>query len=309
MQVALFHNASAGSENHTAADLVTWVRRAGHQVLVITSSLRELQSLFGSRPVDLVAVAGGDGTVSLLTCHLAPLPCPLTILPFGTANDVALSLDMRIDSPGELIAGWDRGKILSFHLGSLQCHHASSRGSSVCFAEAVGWGAFADLVSASKSQSRTDDRHTRLRSDRLRFLRQLERAQPRFYQIDIDGSDRSGEYLVVEVLNVPIIGPQLRLCSKNNPGDGLLELVLVGEEDRSALMASLDGSTAAPELALPCYSGRRIDVTCRARNVHIDGEPRQLAVNTPQRFVVELTSRSTPLLVPKVDDRPPRAGK
>ncbi|MGC4066801.1 MAG: diacylglycerol kinase family protein [Polyangiaceae bacterium] len=297
MLVTLFHNAFSGSENHTAADLSACVKRAGHHVVAMTSSLRELQVLLQSKPVDLLVVAGGDGTLSLVTCHVESLPCPLTILPLGTANDVALSLGVA--GPTEaLIAGWNHGRLVPFDLGALQFRNGN--GARVHrFAEAVGWGAFADLVSASALLPKTEDRQTRLRTDRLRFWQQLRRASPRHYHISADGRDFSGRYLMVEVLNVPFIGPRVCLSSKSNPSDGQFELVLVGERERSTLMTNLDDTCPTAELVLPCYSARRIDVQSSTGHAHLDGETLQRIAEPPNEFSIGLDARSARLLVPE----------
>jgi diacylglycerol kinase family enzyme len=46
------------------------------------------------KPWDLVAVAGGDGTVAKAARHMPDRNVPLALLPIGTANNVAHSLDL-----------------------------------------------------------------------------------------------------------------------------------------------------------------------------------------------------------------------
>ena len=71
MRVALLHNASAGSEDHSDAELSAVIRRAGHEVMHVTRRIGELTAALHSSPCDLVVIAGGDGTVGKAACELA----------------------------------------------------------------------------------------------------------------------------------------------------------------------------------------------------------------------------------------------
>ena len=59
------------------------------------------------------------------------------------------------------------------------------------------------------------------------------------FEIAIDGTTIEGDYLLVEVLNMPSVGPNVRLTSEVNPADGLLSVVVAAESDRPALAAYL----------------------------------------------------------------------
>ena len=52
-------------------------------------------------------------------------------------------------------------------------------------------------------------------------------------QITLDGEDLSGEYILLEVMNIQHIGPSLHLAPDANPGDGLLDVVLVKAAHRA----------------------------------------------------------------------------
>src|SRR5690349_77507 len=115
MRVTLLHNQSAGSEDHTAEDLAASIQRAGHNLIGIAATLPELElELRRSRP-ELIAVAGGDGTVGRAACALANFRIPFAILPLGTANNTARTLGIfgELDA---LIAGWQVGRLRGFDL-------------------------------------------------------------------------------------------------------------------------------------------------------------------------------------------------
>lgn len=71
----------------------------------------------GSR---LLLVGGGDGTVSTVAGMLADLPAPrrpvLGVLPLGTANDFARTLDLPVD-PASAISTLTTGKVVDIDLG------------------------------------------------------------------------------------------------------------------------------------------------------------------------------------------------
>jgi len=58
------------------------------------------------KPGDIVAVAGGDGTVGKVARRLIGSPTPIAILPLGTANNIANTLDVTGKSLKELIRSW-----------------------------------------------------------------------------------------------------------------------------------------------------------------------------------------------------------
>src|SRR5215469_12079 len=82
------------------------------------------------RGIDIAIAAGGDGVVGGVITHIAECGLPLGILPLGTANDVARSLDIPQDvqKSAEIIA---QGRQLEVDIGIAQpaeqtLHSASS---------------------------------------------------------------------------------------------------------------------------------------------------------------------------------------
>jgi diacylglycerol kinase (ATP) len=265
MQVTLLHNKSAGSENHAAEELEASLRQAGHEVLDTISTHEELPASLRTRPPELIVIAGGDGTVSRAACALAGGAVPLTVIPLGTANNTALTLGARGDAH-ELAHGWSSGRIVLFDLATLG-------GGEPCtwFSEAVGWGVFPAVIARAHRLSEPDEPKRTLERDRRLFHAVIETAEPRPYEIRVDGVTIAGEFLLVEIMNIPLLGPRLALSPSSDPTDGLLELVVAGATDRAALLELALTGQIASGARLRTFSGKHITVRTKDAAFHRDG--------------------------------------
>lgn len=267
MRVALLHNASAGAKDHAAAELGKVVRQAGHDLTHVVGGVSELTAALHEAPCEVVLVAGGDGTVSRAACELSGWDVPLSVVALGTANNTALSLKLP-ERAKKLVKRLPEAERIPFDLGTLSDGIVRRR-----FAEAVGWGVFPETAAAAK---RTKDKLSSrkgtlqtLKRDRKLFRVTAQRAPARFYRIEIDGRDVSGEYILVEVMNVPLLGPRLLLSERSVPGDGHFELVLAGVGERP-LLEEL-AATGVMSQALRTEQGSRIQVEADEGVLHRDG--------------------------------------
>lgn len=256
MRVALLHNTSAGSEDHTDEELAELVRGVGGKIIHSVGKLDDLTAALQDKRCDLIVVAGGDGTVGRTACELSGWQIPLAILPLGTANNTARSLELPMRLK-KLAKSWATAKKVPFDLGILDDGVQRTR-----FAECMGWGVFAQTIVAAKLRDSSADganvRQT-LRRDRKLFRSLARVLEPRPYEVEVDGRDCSGEYVLVEVMNLSLVGPQLPLSPQSNPSDGQMEVVLVGEEHREAL-----GRVA--KSGLPESGSYRVE---RGRNIRV----------------------------------------
>src|SRR5256885_5736787 len=138
MRVPLIRNPGAGNEGHPGAeDLKRLVRASGHEVSYVSSEQAGWEAAL-DRPADLIAIAGGDGTVGGVAKRVAGRGVPLTALPMGTANNIARTLGLA-DVPIErLIAGWKQGRRVRLDLGA-----ANGPWGARAFVEGAGVGLFA----------------------------------------------------------------------------------------------------------------------------------------------------------------------
>jgi diacylglycerol kinase family enzyme len=231
--VTLLHNDGAGDEDHSADALRSLITAAGHQVAYqATDDPHWHQAL--DAPADLVAIAGGDGTVrQVLTTLIDRTPLPITVIPLGSANNVARAFGLTGRPAEELIAGWEQADRRRFRLGLLRRDAVSD-----VFVETVGGGLFAEAIrQAEPLDGSVDDKVTL----GLRMLRRLiEELPTRPWRVMLDGVDHSGDYLAVEAMVIGETGPQVPLAPAADPEDRHLDVVLITHRDRRLLADYLD---------------------------------------------------------------------
>jgi diacylglycerol kinase (ATP) len=256
MDVTLLVNTSAGKGTHTKGGLRSEVEAAGHRVNVARHKGRSLRRAL-EEAGDLVVAAGGDGTVGRILKALAGRDVPLAILPLGTANNIARSLGVQ-GSVAELVAGWPSARRVRVPVGVVRGPWGETR-----FVESVGLGLLARLMSPSMDRGAPDVEDARERMARLVRTSPLTR-----WRVELDGQDLSGDYLLVEGMNMPCAGPNICLAERGNADDEKLHLVLAGDRERDALGALTRlgelGSVLLPQ------SGRRLTLWGKRKELHVD---------------------------------------
>lgn len=264
MRVILLHNPSAGHGDHSSDELADQLRNAGHDVVACVRKARQLGDALDER-CDVVAAAGGDGTVGKALRATRGTGVPVAALPYGTANNLARALGCAS------IDEWPRAAVRSFDLARLRVDGQPCR-----FAEAFGAGAFARVIHQLDDAPTPAQREARLARDLVYLLSRIDASPLKRYAIDADGDDRSGDYFLVQVVNIPAIGARVPLVPGARFDDGTLELVVAGREHRAPLVAALErllrGEPAAIEL--PTWPVRRVRLAGDLRRYHRDGNLR-----------------------------------
>ena len=279
MRICLYWNHTAGG-GLSLDDLTSVIERAGHSVIRTIDDESDLPSTIGA--AECVVVAGGDGTVARAGRVLAGGPVPLAILPLGTANNIASGLDIRGDIE-QLAARWHDGKVVNIDVGVVE-----GRGGVQRFLESVGCGLVASCIAEGKATLAKDHRETHLTEARELYLESLRDLAPRHYDITLDGERMSREFLLVEALNTPSIGPKLQLTADVSVADGVLSVVLLGESDRDALVRYLtahDADATAPA-GFRSWRVKTIEIASADR-LHVDdrvmetgGSPFSIGIHT-----------------------------
>ena len=248
------------------------LRAAGHKVDYQSSKEKKWHKIL-KKPGEIVAVVGGDGTVGKVARRLIGSPTPIAILPVGTANNVASSLGMSEANLKDLISGWKVARCVHFDVGVAKGPWGSEH-----FIESFGLGLFAETMfgihsSHEKALVQADDPEEEINSV-LKILRgKLRNFKPNKLTIRLDGKDLSGQYVLLEALNVGFVGPNLNLAPKADPLDGLLDIVAVPHGKRQELSKYLTGridGAKQSSLKLRSYQGRHLQVEWEISPAHID---------------------------------------
>jgi diacylglycerol kinase (ATP) len=255
LRVALMHNPTAGEGDHSEEGLTRTLESAGYTVVWRSSGGQRLAEALDDG-IDLVVSAGGDGTARKVFKVVADTTVPATILPVGSANNIARAIGVPERDVAQLVRGWSRGYLRPYQLGLF-----SGPGSREPFVETVGGGVFAELIArAEESDEDPGGEEDVLRG--LRMLREIVASAPALrWEIESDDEDLSADLLALEVTNVAETGPNVPLSPEAEPGDGHLDLVLIGPEHRDALVSYLDARLADRPAQPPSFvlqRGRRI---------------------------------------------------
>ena len=234
MDVTLIYNPKAGS-GQDSRNLIRLITEAGHSVR--HSSVKDDWKELLEKPADVVAAAGGDGTVRRVALEAAKRCHPFTAIPVGTANNIAKTLGLLGDA-GELIESWSTSPRHAhpFDLGEVEGPWGTAR-----FVEGVGSGLIADLIHREDEVAEHGKILGREMDRALHLLSELVRdADLKHWKVLADGKDVSGEFYSVEVMNIRFVGPNLPLAPGAFPGDGKFDAVLLRERDRKPLLDYLE---------------------------------------------------------------------
>lgn len=262
MRVTLVHNPNAGWGVLSRDDLVLHLTRAGHEV----SEATDLDQNLGHHlrhDADAVVAAGGDGTMVGVARRLLHKPVPMVVIPIGTANNFGRSLGMKPDV--EMLLDVLKSPVeRTIDLGV-----ATGTWGTEYFIESAGVGWFADALSEAVEPE--DKALPRAREVLTNFL---DDYRPQRWELTIDGEDHSGDYLLIDVMNAGMLGPNICLGSEVNPSDGFFEVALVGPSDRQLLIRYLralkQGHTPEPP-PLHRVRGRHVRIALGDRQLRVDG--------------------------------------
>lgn len=248
MRLNLVHNPTAGDGQPSAKDLRQMLAQAGFQVRY-GSTKKDWKKVL-SRPADLAVAAGGDGTAAKVLKAASGSGMPVALLPIGTANNIGRSLGIAGRHLREMAAGWGGGSRRPFDIGVVRFDGDDGE---ELFVEACGGGPFATAIQRGKEEVEHGSPFAGNEIDRaLSFIRGLLATEPvQRWSVAVDGRDYSGDYIGVEVMNIRFAGPGVPLAPDADSGDGLLDVVLMRDDDRAQLIDYLDRRLAHDEIELP----------------------------------------------------------
>ncbi|WP_118973112.1 diacylglycerol/lipid kinase family protein [Taibaiella koreensis] len=268
--VKLYYNPTAGEGAHSKAGLIQHIRDAGYTFINTPAKKAGVGTV--EKKVDILAVAGGDGTVRKACLDLLHLPLmynrPIGLLALGTANNIALTLKI-VESVPEVIRSWDRHKLKRFDVGRLD-----GLSSSAFFVEAFGFGIFPRLMLQMNhlpdGMSQGADEELQQAFELLVPLAQSYEAVP--CSLDLDGKAYAGKYILAEVMNIRSLGPRLVLAPGADPGDGRFDVLLIPEKQRPRLVAYIEKISRGIKARFPFrpIKARHISIRWEGKDMHVD---------------------------------------
>jgi diacylglycerol kinase (ATP) len=271
-EVAVLVNARAGRGRAARATsaVVDALTAAGVRPRLLAAADRgDAERQAGAAVADGVAAAvalGGDGAAHAVLQAVAGTGTPLGLLPAGTGNDLASALGV----PRDPVAA-ARALAEDLHRGAVRRVDAARTGDR--------WWA---TVLCCGFDSAVTDRANRLRWPRgprrydVAVLAELARLRPREVALTVDGAGSQREVTLVAVGNTAWYGGGLRIAPGADPGDGLLEVVVVGPVSRRELVRTrprLARGTHVSHPAVTVLRGREVSLHGPGLSTYADGEP------------------------------------
>ncbi len=217
---------------------------------------------------DPIVAVGGDGTVHEVANGLlarAGPPAGLGIVPLGSGNDLARSLDLpaRIDAAVSVAIGSTGSEIDAARCGERVFLNAAS----------VGFDA---LIAA-----RLDDRRTRTGSGggSFGYWKSILAALPSYAawrcEIELDGWAVVRHVLLVAVTNGRFYGGGFEICPTADPADGVLDVCIIGARPVWRAIRLLPALRRGRHTGLPGiehYRARVVRIRGDRAPLQLDGE-------------------------------------
>lgn len=270
MRITLIHNPSAGRKGGMdAKKLRKFLADHGHDVRY-RSAKEDGWTKALKKKADLVVVAAGDGTVAKVARRMVGRGVPLSVLPSGTANNIARTLGLVERPFEEIVRGWENPRRVKLDVGVVRGPWGERY-----FIEGIGAGIFASIL-ASPPSARLRNSKTPVEGGMERLKREAARAEPLEINATLDGEDISGAYLLMEAINLRYVGPNLHLAHDSQPGDGQFDVVLATEAERDRLRYYLEHWQENRErlAMLPTRRGRQLQIEWTGFPLHIDDKLR-----------------------------------
>lgn len=272
----ILHNPGAGEETHKKNDLKKMIEKNGYTCSYYAikkddSWINQLDQ------TDFVVIAGGDGTIRRVVKELTKrsildIKLPLAILPMGTANNISKTLGINSDLDySQHISNWINHGIQSFDIGIVK-----EKKNNHLFLEAAGFGVFPLLIQEMDKRG-VDQLETREEEFQLALevLHELILTSPATnYTLEINNQVYTGASILLEVLNTPYIGPNLKLSSQASINDGLLHVVCIEENQRANFANYIQDLMANKPSQLVCktFEAEKLTITYDNKLMHIDDE-------------------------------------
>jgi diacylglycerol kinase (ATP) len=300
MKVQLIHNPTAGNSGQPDERmLIEMLTQAGHQVRYQSTKQDEWEESVGEE-CEMVVAAGGDGTVTKVARRLMDRRIPIAVLPVGTANNISKTLGLTEIELKEIVAGWKSGERLPFDIGI-----ATGQWGSKYFIESLGMGLFARIMAELHGRkdaelAKLDDPKLQMKYIQQLLKKRLHNWPAQNFRVVLDGRDIADDCILLEAMNINYVGPNLRLAPRANPGDGILDVVLVSGRDREVLADHLDNFLEGKPISshLTTYQGKTMRIDSAGMDVHIDDHAFPAETRELNHIDIKIQGHAIEFLVP-----------
>ena len=295
----LIHNPSAGDEDHDDKALIDKIEEQGYRCRYSSTKKDGWDDI--EDDVDLIIIAGGDGTVrkvisEVLKRKSTEKDLPIALLPYGTANNFAKSLELKT-KPKSLIKDLNKSVIKPIDIGRIYNLKDTN-----FFMESFGFGIFPYLMQKMK---KSDEEYETPEDEIKGALKTLHKVildyDARNCKLEIDDTDHSGKFILAEVMNTKSIGPNLVLAPLSDPGDGELEVVLVPEKQKEKFADYINCLINGQEVNYQFYTmqARKVKISWQGTHAHVDDKIVKLDEN--EEICLEVKPGALQFLVPPND--------
>jgi diacylglycerol kinase (ATP) len=295
--IHIIHNPGAGDEAHSKSTLLRLIEAAGYECRYCSTDSEEWKDI--DPRADFIVIAGGDGTVKetiieLLKRKNAAKRLPIAILPCGTANNIATSLNIKGEMI-DIIRSWSNPETTAIDVGEIFDIEEKPD----FFIESFGYGLFPYLM---KEMEKTGRNKIEDKDEKIKAAQQLmhdisHTYKPHYCELIIDGEDHSGEFLMAEIMNTRFIGPNLFLSPHGHPGDGTFEVVLIPGEDQAKFAAYVDSKINEAEVVYSFVTIKAEDIKIKWKGTHVHVDDKQIKLKENQPVHVRVKKNALVFLI------------
>jgi diacylglycerol kinase (ATP) len=270
MHLALVVNPTSGKRRGAAIAERAAERlgRAGHTSCVVQGqdapAARDRLELAIEQGLDAVVVVGGDGALHGVLDHVADSDLVLGLVPAGTGNDTARSLDIPVD---DVDASVDL--IVAGHVRTIDLARAGD--AHVATVVASGFDSKVSERANAMTWPTGDLRYT------IAIVKELRAFEPLPFRLTLDGSTIEREAMLVAVGNGPSFGGGLRICEGASMDDGLLDVVVINPVSKARFLRVFPQLYRGTHIALPEFERHRVrEVTLSSPGIVAYGDGERL---------------------------------
>lgn len=270
--IKLIHNPTAGEGDYSRERITSLIESHGYRCSYSSSKKKILKSI--PPETEFIVIAGGDGTIRKTIMHLLNKKLkykrPIALLPFGTANNIATSLNIP-ENNAKNISSWS-----GYHLKKFDVGQVLGLPETFFFIESFGFGLFPKLMKVLKKMDTDHIEHAeeefKLALETLLELTRNYKAVP--FKIEVDGKVIEDRAILIEVMNISSLGPHLKLSKTADPEDGLFDVVIVTESQRQKLLNYLEGKIAnrEPAFTIKPMLTKKLSIYWQGKDMHADDQ-------------------------------------